>query len=59
MAGFTPVCNIEGSFEMRSILELLLIDLLMTRLAGVTSEVFRGFTMLSNGTLFLLSLREA
>jgi hypothetical protein len=44
---------------MRGILELLLIDLLMTRFAGVGPKVFRGFTWLSDSRLFLLSGSEA
>jgi hypothetical protein len=59
MTRFTPVCRIQCSFEMRGILELLLIKLLMTCLAGVASNVFRGFTMLGNSRLFLFPRREA
>jgi hypothetical protein len=59
MTRFTPMCRIKCSFEMRGILELLLIDLLMTRFAGVGPKVFRGFTWLSDSRLFLLSGSEA
>lgn len=59
MTRLTSVCRIEGSFEMRSVLELLLIDLLVTGLAGVASQVLRGFTLLRNSRLFLLSRSEA
>jgi hypothetical protein len=58
MTRFTPVCSIERSVEMRGLLKLLLIDLLMTRLASIAPQVFGGFTLLTNGGLFLLSRGE-
>jgi hypothetical protein len=53
VASFTTVTIIHGGFEMRCLLEIVLVQILMTGFAGIAAHIFRRLKVLGRGCLFL------